>query len=149
MVSMEGKYYLFHRPGCGRRKLVAWQLSHLEKAEIQSLFQKKISMMFSLTPWCSAGPSLLSLSQDMSPVLFLLGLVPAAAAGGSFDDEIPDSASPPFDFLLHAFAAWISPSFPKACSLSWCCRHDICQSTFSKILQFSREKGCKLQHFGL
>ena len=38
-------------------------------------------------------------------MLFLLGV---AACTGSLEEEeeIPDSASPPFDFLLHAFAAY-------------------------------------------
>ena len=71
-----------------------------------------------LTPWCSGGPSLFSFNQDIRPVLFLLGV--ALANVGSFfgveipdflgvEEEIPDpdsaSPPPPFDTLLHFFAA--------------------------------------------
>ena len=44
----------------------------------------------------------------MRPVLFLLGVATVAAAGSlEEEEEIPDSASPPFDFLLQVFAAYI------------------------------------------
>ena len=94
------KCYLFHRPGCGRCKLVTRQLPHLEKAGIES------DHICRLTPWFSGGPSLFSFSQDIKPVLFLLGVADGTGSLGE-EEEIadPDSASPPLDFLLQAFAA--------------------------------------------
>ena len=69
-----------------------------------------------LTPWCSGGPSLFSFNQDIKPVLFLAGVQADIGSLGE-DEDIPDSvsASPPFDFLLQAFAAWIKRRLSNVC----------------------------------